>query len=83
MEDDGYSETSKGPIGKNGKKLIIDFIKSSLYLNYFKAGKKKKISMQTSKLLEEKSDCRKSRRKVGNKRENIFIDMIQYTINKR
>ena len=38
--------------------------------------------MQTSKLLEEKSDCRKSRRKVGNKIENIFIDMIQYTINK-
>ena len=38
--------------------------------------------MQTSKLLEEKSDCRKSRRKVQNKTENIFIDMIKYTINK-
>ena len=38
--------------------------------------------MQTSKLLEEKSNCRKSRRKVQNKTENIFIDMIKYTINK-
>lgn len=45
----------------------MDFIKSTMYLNYFKSTQKKKVQMQTSNPIEDKSKYRKREQKKRGK----------------
>lgn len=70
MEDrtmDNQKHTKVLSVKMEKKKVIMDFIKSTMYLNYFKSTQKKKVQMQTSNPIEDKSKYRKRDQKKRGK----------------